>query len=190
EADDAEETLEEGLQGRSVGEERGVLLFLEESFNAQQNRPVRSKRIERLKHVVLASKEKPEIATASANAATLLNWVGAILTYQPWTGVQLPGADLSYCVLTGTELQGADLQNAYLVHSMLDEVNLEGADIQGAVLHDYSILKLKERVNHWTLHPHEPWAIGANENKLILYHRDTGEWMKESKPKEYDYISC
>ena len=58
---------------------------------------------------------------ASANAVTILNWMGEPMLRQPWSGVVLTGADLTRAVLCGTALVGATLTGCRLEKAVLTD---------------------------------------------------------------------
>ena len=79
---------------------------------------------------------------ASANAATILNWMGEPMVRQAWDGVVLEGADLTRAVLCGTSLKGASLADCRLDKAVLRDVDLREADLTGIEFGERAPLRL------------------------------------------------
>lgn len=75
-----------------------------------------------------------EDGSPSANAATVLNWMGEPMIRKTWDGVVLHGADLTRAVLIGTSLRGANLRGVRLEKAVLRKVDLTGANLSEADL--------------------------------------------------------
>jgi WD40 repeat protein len=84
---------------------------------------------------------------ASANAATILNWMGEPMLRRSWDRVVLEGADLTRAVLCGSSMVGAKLRGCRLHQSILSDVNLRQADM--------SAVEFGERAP-LTMHHHIP----------------------------------
>ena len=155
---------------RLLTEERQIINFLHQATQAKQLPPAF---IPFLFSTVQHSANLPTIATASSNAATILNACEVQLTYQNWSRVQLPQADLSYCALAHSDLRGANLQGANLTHCILYQTNLEGADLREVQWGEYPRLQMEEGVKAIAHHPLQPWIAITQGNTIVLKNRDT-----------------
>ena len=84
-----------------------------------------------LMDIMVASRTRPDLSLASANAASVLNWSGYSFGGLDLSGCLLRGALLSAATFEGSQLHGADLQGATLQDAWLCECNLQGAKLQG-----------------------------------------------------------
>ena len=84
--------------------------------------------------VVWASRDRSDVAVASANCGSVLTQAGVSLHGVQWDGVCLRGALLSGAVLTTASLRGADLRNCRLDRVFLDGADLDGANLDGVAL--------------------------------------------------------
>lgn len=128
-----------------------------------------------LDKVVQASRHYPELAQASANAATLLNLFHFPLTDRAWQGVQLPGADLGYSVLARTNLSKANLQGVNFVHAVLRDTDLTGADLRNVIWGERPYLHITSYPMVVAYHPKEPWFAVTQEGLIELRHCETAE---------------
>jgi hypothetical protein len=159
------------INTRPIQAEPQVLQFL---YQAKQSQVARPAWLNRLFEIVKQSASQPDIAQASANAATILNACDENLMRQSWAGVQLPGADLSYCVLAHSDLSGTNLQGATLSHTVLYQTNLRNADLRGVKWGEFPRLELEENVTAIALHPTQPILAVAQGNTILQFNSETG----------------
>ncbi len=142
--------------------------------------------------VIERSKTDPGVATASANAATVLNACRVNFSYQDWYKVQLPGADLRYALLAHSDLRGANLRGAIISHAFFYQTNLGGADLRDVRWGEWPRLQCDTPVNtlayhlrhFWVnavvYHPHRPWVAVAQGNNIEIW--DIGMGQRMGKP--------
>jgi len=164
------QSLIDVLMTRFLTEEEQILNFLSQATKANQ---LPKAFIPFLFSIIRHSVDIPGIATASSNAATILNACEVQLSYQNWLGVQLPQVDLSYSVLAHSDLRGANLQGANLTRCILHQANLQGADLRNVRWSEYPPFQMKEKVNAIAHHPTQPWIAIAQGKTIILKNRDT-----------------
>ena len=172
------------LDHRALTDEPQIILFLQQAHHAQKTPPAFAMCLEA---IVLASVQQPAIATASSNAASLLNGCDVNLTQKKWAGVQLPGADLRYSVLAHSDLSRANLRGARLDHAVLYHVDLKGADLRDVSWGEFPHLNVME-FDALAHHPTHPWLAITQENSIVLIHRDTGEEIGKAMDGHTDTV--
>ena len=109
----------------SIVDEYGIIDFIIEE--AEQNEELQAQ----LLACVEESKQNPGVATAAANAITILVRAGKQFHGYDLRGIRIPGADIRSGLFCGAQLQAADLSRA-----RLDRLWLSGADLTGACIDD------------------------------------------------------
>ena len=134
------------LPGRRVQAKPGALRFLVDSWH-KPGAGSPGSRVDRVRKCLFALVAASARGTgvdggASANAATILNWMGEPMVRQAWDGVVLEGADLTRAVLCGTSLKGASLADCRLDKAVLRDVDLREADLTGIEFGERAPLRL------------------------------------------------
>jgi len=118
--------------------DHGIIDFIVEE--AGQNQKLQAQ----LLACVEESKQNPEVATAAANAITVLIRAGKRFHEHDLRGIRIPGADISTGWFGGAQLQGADLRQARLDGIWLRGADLSGAYINGGGFGEKPYFKLKD----------------------------------------------
>ena len=152
---------------RALIKEPQMLSCLAESVQAQP----RFKEL--LQAVLNASKNTPGIATAAANAITILNRTQVSFAWQNLSDVQIPGADLSNGVFIGTQfthanLAGVNFRQANLTNAIFRGANLENIDFGEKVygeLNSYPNCIACYQPDENTLH----YLVGCNDGYVYRF---------------------
>jgi WD40 repeat protein len=122
------------IPGRRIQAEPDVLYFLADRWHHVFTDDSDAGRAREALLAAVRTSSAPDVCIAhgaSANAATVLNWMGEPMLRCAWDGVDLSGADLTHAVLCGTSLVGGKLAGCRLQQTVLTDVNMSGADLTG-----------------------------------------------------------
>ncbi|KAG0060525.1 WD_REPEATS_REGION domain-containing protein, partial [Linnemannia elongata] len=159
------------LFARNLLEEPAVVQFLSERV---QKNPVFK---DQLLEVVERSKTEASIATAAANAITILVRAGVTFHRYDFRGIRIPKADLSGGQFDSAQFQGAELTGVNLGASWLRQADFSNARMEGVRFGELPYLE--ETVIAWacSYSPQEKvLAVGLDGGGLALY--DTSTWKK------------
>ncbi|KAF8946614.1 hypothetical protein BGZ47_011832 [Haplosporangium gracile] len=154
---------------RSLLDEHSVLQFLSERV---QESPLFK---DQLLEVVKKSKADVALATAAANAITILIRAGVTFHGHDFRGIRIPGADLSSGQFDSAQFQGADLRNANLGMSWLRKADFSNAQMEGVQFGELPYLEEGVRVFSCCYSPDGGmFAVGLDGGGITVY--DPATW--------------
>ncbi|CAL5992483.1 Pentapeptide_repeats-containing protein [Hexamita inflata] len=103
--------------------DKGVFNFYKETIQRYPEFRVQ------LYQIIELSKTDARVATAAANAITILNVADESFRDKDFRNVKIPGANLSLAMMDGVDFSGADLTNVNFQSAWLEYAKLDGADM-------------------------------------------------------------
>ena len=171
-------SVSENYKERRIHHEPEALKFLEEIWVGHGHEPLFERVKESLFEVIERSKGHPENGPSAANAVTILNWMGVMLTDKKWQEIQIPGAYLPYAVLLRTNFTDAILRDVNLFSAQLMDVILIGAQLSGAELGRHVAITTRADCSAIAHHPTKPWiAIGYEDGTVRQFNTQAYCWV-------------
>jgi WD40 repeat protein/GTPase SAR1 family protein len=132
--------------------------------------------------LIKESKNASWIATAAANAITILAQAGTLFPDRNFRGVRIPGANLSGAFLDGFDFTDADLRQVRFIEASLNGVNFTGAYMDGVEFGQLPLISLspENSVEACVYSPNRTWiAIGDDQGCIHLYDAVKGSFVKK-----------
>lgn len=163
--------IEEHLNKKNLSGEPEIIRFLGEYVMKDPSLAPQ------LFKLIYRSMESSDVATAAANAITILNAAQVNLSKLNLKGARLAGANLSGAVLTGTDLSEADLQGVNFSESILDYSTMASSNVRGIELGQKPIIQA----------PHAILVVSSDGNLAICrdLHGSYFVWNCIAKQLEY-----
>ncbi|KAG0289095.1 Target of rapamycin complex subunit lst8, partial [Linnemannia gamsii] len=151
--------------------EPSVVQFLSE--RVQENSDFKRQLLE----VVEKSKSDTSMATAAANAMTILVRAGVTFHRYDFRYICIPGADLSGGQFDSAQFQGADLTNVNLGMSWLRKADFSNAQMQGVQFGELPYLREDKAVRACLHSPDgKMLAVGLGDGSVTVY--STSSWRQ------------
>lgn len=172
--------VHEQQANRRIHHEPEALHFLKDYWAGHGHEDLFVRIKETLFDVILASRNHPEHGPAAANAVTILNWVGVMLTDKKWQNIHIPGAYLPYAVLLRTDLSYAFLENVNLLKAQLTETVLTGVRGNNILFSENFGFNTHTECSTIAHHPKKPWiAVGHVDGTVRQLDLKTFCWIGE-----------
>jgi len=121
--------------------------------------------------IVLLSRAEPQVATAAANAMTILNAAGVSFSRLDLSGIRIPGAALTGAILDGTILIGADLRNVRFENAFIRKTVFSRAQMEGVKLGQRPSLVLENKGFQVALSPNGQWIAVGRKGGVDIFER-------------------
>ncbi|KAF9125639.1 hypothetical protein BGW39_007240 [Mortierella sp. 14UC] len=139
--------------------------------------------------VIEQSKRDASVATAAANAITILVRAGTRFNRADLKGIRIPGADVSHGQFDSAQLQGADLTDVNFARSWLRQADFSKAKMDGARFGELPDLKETAEIHACAYSPNgKLLAVGLKSGDIDVY--DASSWIKLWSMRGHKKVVC
>ena len=127
------------------------------------------------------SKKDPLMATAAANAITILNLANISFSGKDFRGIRIPHANLEKAILHDTDLRDADLSHVNLSEAILSDALVDQTQMQGVEFGQFPMIMTKDIVHVVIPSLDEKQLIGGVGKDIVIWDYATGKELKTLK---------
>ncbi|CAM4458435.1 MAG: Tol-Pal system protein TolB [Legionellaceae bacterium] len=128
--------------------------------------------------VVRGSRHEAQLATAAANAITLLNVVDFNFSRKDLRRIRIKGANLSHALCANADFTEADLREVNFSQACLQGAKFDRACLDDAQMGELPYIALKGRCSSTCYSPDGKWLAATEDENIVLYEAKTQQRIR------------